>query len=460
MIMALYGLRHTGMRTSSVAVLLHRLSLAKKARFSSISSLRNVDPAIQNEPAKLKGKIVRLVLLYFVEVSFADFLQHGGLTYQPKTDSPDPLWLRDCCTCPLCVDMSTKQKQFQTSDLPLDLKVSSLESLSDGGIRVTWSNDIAGFGKNHISKYSKEFLSRFRAPSEQVRESRVLWNKEVISRNIKFIDFDKYISLDSVLFNVLEQLQKYGLVFIRGVPGSETAVEDIGRRIGLLKDTLYGRTWDVKSVPQAKNVAYTDQFLGLHMDLLYTDMPPELQLLHCLKNSCVGGSSLFSDSLLAATTLRDEHSQFYDTLKREKTTFHYHNAGEHYEFQRPTIVESTTARPNPKARKRIDHVNWSPPFQGPLKNFVPFKQRKKISPFRLHIEALKAFASYIEAPSSIYEYRMQEGECVIFNNRRILHARRAFDINTGERWLKGAYLDKDVMLSRYTDLLEKYGDQL
>jgi gamma-butyrobetaine dioxygenase len=72
------------------------------------------------------------------------------------------------------------------------------------------------------------------------------------------------------------------------------------------------------------------------------------------------------------------------------------------------------------------------------------------------LKALKKLAERVEDPDNLYEYKMQEGECVIFNNRRVLHGRREFDAAEGERWLKGAYVDEDVFLSRYRVLNEKY----
>jgi len=54
---------------------------------------------------------------------------------------------------------------------------------------------------------------------------------------------------------------------------------------------------------------------------------------------------------------------------------------------------------------------------------------------------------------------MQEGDCVIFNNRRVLHGRREFDAKEGERWLKGTYVDTDVFMSRWRVLHEKYKQQ-
>lgn len=70
----------------------------------------------------------------------------------------------------------------------------------------------------------------------------------------------------------MEQLQRYGIAVVRGVPTAKTDNEDCNLRelaesIGLLRNTFYGETWDIKSVPNARNVAYTNLNLGLHMDL-------------------------------------------------------------------------------------------------------------------------------------------------------------------------------------------------
>ncbi len=64
-----------------------------------------------------------------------------------------------------------------------------------------------------------------------------------------------------------------------------------------------------------------------------------------------------------------------------------------------------------------------------------------------------------------YEFTMEEGDLVLFDNRRILHARREFsdkpgtsaDVGEGEatRWLKGCYLDGDVIRNKQRVLLRK-----
>ena len=48
-----------------------------------------------------------------------------------------------------------------------------------------------------------------------------------------------------------------------------------------------------------------------------------------------------------------------------------------------------------------------------------------------------------------FELKLEPGQCVIFENRRVLHSRRPFDTGSGSRWLAGAYLDMDSVLSTF-----------
>jgi alpha-ketoglutarate-dependent taurine dioxygenase len=48
------------------------------------------------------------------------------------------------------------------------------------------------------------------------------------------------------------------------------------------------------------------------------------------------------------------------------------------------------------------------------------------------------------------------GDAVIMDNRRVLHARTAFEA-AGERWLQGCYSDMDGLRSRLAVLRRKEG---
>jgi len=274
--------------------------------------------------------------------------------------------------------------------------------------------------------------------------------------NMLKTDYHAFLKDDELLHRVLIQLQQYGLAYFVNVPSENTdgtEIANLGSRFGEIKQTFYGKTWDVKSVAQSKNIAYhtcspnsrrtltdicsyTNLNLGLHMDLMYFNSPPGLQFLHCMRNTVTGGSSLFVDSFRVATLLRLHSPSLFKSLLSTPVAFHYINDNKHFYFSRPTVVMDP-ADPHAQA---IDHVNYAPPFQAPFEVETAGKGKAN---WRRFVAGLKQFAEISEREDMRYEETMREGECVVFNNRRVLHARRAFDTETGERWLKGTYVDWD-----------------
>jgi gamma-butyrobetaine dioxygenase len=186
------------------------------------------------------------------------------------------------------------------------------------------------------------------------------------------------------------------------------------------------------------------------MDLLYFESPPGIQFLHCIQNTVKGGSSIFADSFRAATAVRMDSTPFFRSLATFPVTFHYQNDGHHYHFARPTVVLDENSY---FEQKRISHINWAPPFQAPFEIDVGGDHAAH---FRQYIHAAKAFARYLEDPNAQFELRLEEGVCAVFFNRRVLHSRREFDATSGDRWLKGAYVDIDAFHSKYRTLSQKF----
>lgn len=376
-------------------------------------------------------------------------LDQGPMTF-------DSIFLRDSCKCPLCVDSSTSQKTFQTADIPADIEGSCqiTDTLEEADLAViNWKNDIPGFPDGHQTALSIDYLehvlrqeSRYQAKQHEPRE-RVLWDKRMMQRDNLYIDYERYLGSDEVLFRTLQMLHTHGLVFIYNVPDtidtdSSKSVVTIAERIGTMRDTFYGRTWDVRSVPNAKNVAYTHQYLGLHMDLCYMDNTPHLQFLHCMRARSPGGESLFADSIYAAEIIKHQAPELFDALCTFGVTYQYFNAGQAYRHVRPTVELENQDDPH----SPIKLVNWSPPFQGPFAHDIGTRDGGKA--LRTYHAAAQMFDRIVSASENLFELRMDEGVCVIFDNRRVLHARRAFDAAKGERWLKGAYMDRDVYASK------------
>lgn len=359
------------------------------------------------------------------------------------------------CQCTQCVDPSTRQREFNYADIPTNISVTEVEQDPDSSNwKVKWNNDIPGYA-NHVSEYSHSILTQMlHGLPAGLDVPRVLsvWDGKTFEQETKDIDYDELLESEQTLAAALELFQRHGLIFVTAVPEEEEAVRQMLRRLtGLYRNTFYGENWDVRSVPQAKNVAYTSKILGFHMDLLYMKEPPGVQLLHCLQNSCQGGESEFADTFKAVDILRQEHPKYVERLASSKIRYGYSNDGQFYSDDKPVIkVGNEKHRPtaeitgvaDPDFMQNVECTFWSPPF---VNSIAPAAHDGNTKEF---IDASKAFAEVLQRPELIFETKLPAGTCAVFDNLRVVHARKAFDMNSGSRWLKGMYGDRQDLLSR------------
>ncbi|EFE30684.1 Gamma-butyrobetaine hydroxylase subfamily protein, putative [Trichophyton benhamiae CBS 112371] len=359
----------------------------------------------------------------------------------------EPLHLRDSCPCDRCIHPSTKQRTFETAQIPLDITAKSVIEGEDSFI-IEWARDIKGF-ESHTSTFPASYLQKLTTVQlgSKPADPAYYWNKSTFEKTDHWISYDDYMNNPEAFRSAMMQLNRYGLLFLRGVPEDTESVSRVATQIGPIKNTLYGPTWDVRNIPNPKNVAYTNVDLGFHMDLLYLIQPPGLQFLHCMKNELPGGESLFADSFYAADVLRKTSKPDFDFLADSWMTFGYDNDNQMYTATRKMINVSG------KSKDRIIDINYSPPFQAPfweISNGIPKNT------YTRRAESMKRFKSLLEDKKNIFELKMKPGECVIFHNRRVVHARRAFgnanNESGGDRWLRGCYIDSDVAVSKFKTL--------
>ena len=116
----------------------------------------------------------------------------------------------------------------------------------------------------------------------------------------------------------------------------------------------------------------------------------------------------------------------------------------------------------------LEKCNWGPPFSAPFslheatvhdvsksdQQTLPLLNRKVES---WHASA-KKFSALLQRPEYLFERKMKPGDCVLFDNTRTLHSRKAFDeADVGKpRWLRGTYVDKDPFMSRLRVLQNKF----
>ncbi|KAJ3862043.1 gamma-butyrobetaine hydroxylase [Lentinula novae-zelandiae] len=381
-------------------------------------------------------------------------LNDNSLTIPSLDNATFPyIWLRDSCSSPECKHPETTQKLHSSTDFDVDIRpktvniIENYESEGGIGIRIEWPDGhVSFFPESFLKRHSsKEYLGSFRKDVEAET-----WDKEDIEQSRDLYLSHEEIKTPAGLLRAIDKLCRHGMLFLFS---SE------------IRETFYGRIFHVQNT-NAENIAYTNLKLGLHMDLLYFEHPPRYQILHCIRNRVQGGSSIFSDSFHAAKMLKSFYPEDYDILTKTPVPFEYLYGDHHLHFSHPTIEEDHY---NPALQcPPIKCINYGPPFQAPLllspTSSPSLSPSSSSSALRRFYLALGRFAKLLDSPENTYEYTLQEGDAVIFDNRRVLHSRTAFmdpnamdsgrsDFDTTEkkdisRWLQGCYFEGDIMKDR------------
>jgi gamma-butyrobetaine dioxygenase len=181
-------------------------------------------------------------------------------------------WLRDACQCAACVHPSTRQKLHNVADIPPDTAPRDAGvRLTGEGLEVEWTTGHKSFYPNHFlqTHSSRKALAAFHGDL-----SPKPWDTHIIFKSPNlFIDYCS-LKCQSGLLKAMTQLTQYGLLFVFGVPNTETSdktceLRKLANHFGEIRETFYGELFDVKNVRNSTNIAYTNLDLDLHMDLLY-----------------------------------------------------------------------------------------------------------------------------------------------------------------------------------------------
>jgi hypothetical protein len=120
----------------------------------------------------------------------------------------------------------------------------------DDTVSILWDKDAPGFGSDHETTLSVTDLREIiksgtpRSPFQGPLAKQETWDAQ--SCDLPDFEYNAYMQDNSTLYGLIQQLRTHGLVFITKVPGVERSVATIAERIGPVKDTLYGHTWDGK----------------------------------------------------------------------------------------------------------------------------------------------------------------------------------------------------------------------
>ncbi len=148
----------------------------------------------------------------------------------------------------------------------------------------------------------------------------ILWNKE-IGDHIQRHDYREVCAGPPALKSWLQDIERYGFSLLKNVPPVEETIFDVVGLFGVVRETNYGRLFEVRAEENASNLAYTPVPLSVHTDNPYRDPCPTLQLLHCLVQADQGGITTVADGFYAADKLRREAPEAFTLLSENDVSF-------------------------------------------------------------------------------------------------------------------------------------------
>ncbi|XP_070565534.1 gamma-butyrobetaine dioxygenase-like isoform X1 [Ptychodera flava] len=351
------------------------------------------------------------------------------------------VWLRDNCRCPACWHQDAEGRIALIEDLNVDIEPASVTVSDDGAkVDILWPD-------NHLSPFKASLLKDVTFKDELPKRNIRMWGSELLDEMPTF-QFDDVMTKDTNLLHYLEELRDTGITLMKGVPAETGHVAKLAERISHMKLTSYGYTHTVKSKVGTNSLAFTGLKLGLHTDLPHYHYTPSITVFHCVEQSggTTGGESIFADGFKTAMQLKEEDPEAFKIL-----------CDTHCDFIEKgyDMIEYYTKSAWPifsfDRHGNLAKVHYS----NALRDSRLRMPAEKVYPY---YKAIKTYDNLIHREENTIIYRLQPGDIAMFDNTRILHARKAFEVTKDAvRHLESTYLDWDGIYSKIRCLRERLG---
>jgi gamma-butyrobetaine dioxygenase len=363
-----------------------------------------------------------------------------SLTAANKTTRFHAIWLRDNALDDATKSSSNGQRLIALRDIDVTTYISHARVTADA-LQVTFvpEHKTVSFPLAWLAAHAYDKPQA--STKGWLPASQSLWNNNLMGQ-LPEADFDAVSNSPLALQAWLADIARFGFAKLNGGPitaGSLTQVVDL---FGHLRETNYGRIFEVRVEEKPTNLAFTGLALQAHTDNPYRDPVPTIQVLYCLESSAPGGDNVLVDGFNAARQLQQENPHAFDLLSRYCARFEYAGeAGVCLQSKRPMIELASDGQ--------LQGIRFNNRSAAPFTE-IPFEHMAD------YYEAYRRLGEIIDHPASEVGFRLKPGDCFVLDNTRVLHARKAFS-GAGTRWLQGCYADMDGLRSRLAVLNKATG---
>jgi gamma-butyrobetaine dioxygenase len=345
------------------------------------------------------------------------------------------IWLRDNALDAETRSPANGQRLITLGDIPRDTRVEKAEVV-DGDLAVTFAPEAKPVRFPAAWLRSNAYDRKIRRASGWTAPEIETWDSG-LAAGVSSADFGAVAARPTALRDWLAAIRRYGFAKLSGGPVESGALLEVVALFGYLRETNYGRWFDVRAELNPTNLAYTGLALQAHTDNPYRDPVPTLQILYCLENSAEGGDSTVVDGFRAAQRLRAEDARGFALLSGHCARFEYSGSdGVRLTSRRPLIE---LAPDGELIGVRFNNRSLAPITDVPYEDMADY------------YAAYRRFSEIIDDPTMAIAFKLVPGESFIVDNTRVLHARKGY-AGAGSRWLQGCYADKDGLRSTLSAL--------
>jgi gamma-butyrobetaine dioxygenase len=413
------------------------------------------------------------------------------------------VWLRHNCPCPDCRDPVTGQRLIEISSIPNECGVTvtaddtetvtvafapdghpatfsrawlaahALPAPAAAPVRATapagpgrsaWLSGLAGVAEPDSQSVTGPPADRAAAgpalepglglgpglgldPDPRTEDGKRLWRAaDLAGADLPGAAWASYLADDAVRAACLDAVATRGFALLTGVPAEPGTVLRVAETFGYVRETNYGRLFDVRVVADPANLAFTSRAIPPHTDNPYRDPVPTLQLLHCLRDADLGGDTGLVDGFAAAAALRAADPAAFHLLSTVSWPFAYADADTELRAHQPLMTLTPAGR--------VTAVRLNNRSLQPLRRTAPVVEAA--------YAAYRTWTALLARPEFTLTLRLAPGDCLVFDNTRVLHTRTAFTAapvppgepgdarepgDPDERHLQGCYADLDGLLS-------------
>jgi len=362
-------------------------------------------------------------------------LEENGLSVTLPGAGPayfNAWWLRD--NCPTSFDPETRERVFDVfhhaaTPRPAEARV------DDGALVIRWA------GEDHVSRYPLAMLETYAAGARRPDPAdlpRRAWYADHYA-HVTRVSHPVLLDDPAERRRWMEALLVEGIAIVTDMPDTDEALTRTAGLLGTIRPSFFGPYFDVRTHVKPTNLAYTSKALELHTDVPAEELAPGIQFLHCRRNSVEGGRNLFLDGTAVARDLRATDPEAFRLLSEIEVPFYKEHDG----------IDM-------RARQRVIELDHSGEVAGVtisqhMADIFDLPQRLMDT----YYPAFVKFGRMLQDDRYVMRFTLAAGECISFDNHRIVHGRAAYSATSGERYLRGTYTDRGELRGLYRAMVSE-----